>query len=223
MTLSYEPGRAASYTPLEYREAGDPAVQSPASSQAGRAAASQAEKASDPEALLRARLEAERRAITAQLRQEAEREIQHARAEIAAAIEQFEQQRAEYFRDAEGEIVGLALAITRRLLHRESQIDPHLLAGLVRYELDRLDAGTSVRLLVSPETLGYWTQAATTMPRPVEAAADKALGAGAVRIETALGSTTVGFERELKEIERGFFDLLSHRPVAVETARALVQ
>ena len=174
----------------------------------------------DPAALLAARLEAERRAITAQARQDAEREIQRARAEIARAIEQFAQQRDEYFRHAEGEVVSLALAIARRLIHRETQIDPRLLAGLVNYELDQLEAATSVRLLVSPETLSYWNEAAPTMSRPVEVAPDKALAPGEARIETVLGSTTVSFERELKEIERGFFDLLSHRPAAPEDQAA---
>jgi flagellar assembly protein FliH len=182
-----------------------------------------AESTPDPEALFATRLEAERRAITAQARQDAEREIQRARAQIACAVEQFAQQREEYFRRAEGEVVSLALAIARRLLHRETQIDPRLLAGLVNYELDQLDAATSVRLLVSPETLSYWNAAAPTMSRPVEVGPDKALAAGAVRIETVLGSTMVSFERELKEIERGFFDLLSHRPTVQETTTAHVQ
>lgn len=221
MSSSSEPVRHPSYMPMEYREAGEPGYpEAP-----GKAFDDQPprEPPPDPEALFAVRLEAERRAITAHARQEAEREIRHVRTEVACAIEQFAQQREEYFRQVEGEVVSLALAIARRLLRRESQIDPRLLAGLVNYELDQLDAATSVRLLVSPETLGYWNEAAPTMPRPVEVAPDKALAAGAVRIETVLGSTTVSFERELKEIERGFFDLLSHRPAAKESATALVQ
>ncbi len=61
------------------------------------------------------------------------------------------------------------------------------------------------------------------MPRPVELVADKALAASEARMETALGSTVVSFERELKEIERGFFDLLSHRPAAADVRAARVQ
>jgi flagellar assembly protein FliH len=61
------------------------------------------------------------------------------------------------------------------------------------------------------------------MPRTVEVSPDKALASGDVRIETALASTTVSFEGELKEIERGFFDLLSHRPGAAESRPVRVQ
>jgi flagellar assembly protein FliH len=177
----------------------------------------------DPAELIALRIEEERKSITAHVRQEFEREIQRARAAITTAIDQFAQQRDEYFHQAEDEVVHLALAIARRLIHRESQIDPRLLAGLIRYELDQLEAATSVRLLVSPDTLSGWSELLCTMPRPVEPAADKALATSEARIETALGSTTVSFERELKEIERGFFDLLAHRPASPDAKAVRVQ
>jgi flagellar assembly protein FliH len=231
MSSSSEPVRSACYTPLEYREVGEEpssleaehAGDSPEARGKQQPASDAAGQAPDPEALFAVRLEAERRAITARVRQEAEREIQRARAQITHAIEQFAQQRDKYFSQVEGEVVSLALAIARRLLHREAQMNPRLLAGLVNYELEQLDAATSVRLLVSPETLNYWSEAAPAMPHAVEILPDKALAAGGVRIETALGSTTVSFERELKEIEHGFFDLLSHRPATEETTAARVQ
>jgi flagellar assembly protein FliH len=203
---------------MEYGDANQP-FQSPEPS-SGNPASGQTEPPPDPTALLEARLEAERRTIRAQARQEAEREIGRARADIARAIAQFAHQRQEYFRHAEEEVVNLALAIARRLIRRETQIDPRLLAGLVNYELEQINATTSVRLFVSPETLSYWNDSAPALSRPVELAPDQALAHGDVRIETVLGSATLSFERELKEIERGFFDLLSHRPQAPETKAA---
>jgi flagellar assembly protein FliH len=71
--------------------------------------------------------------------------------------------------------------------------------------------------------LSYWNEATHSMSRPAELAADKALAAGDVRIETVLGSTTVSLESDLKEIERGFFDLLSHRPASAESRTHRVQ
>ncbi len=228
MNSSSEPWQPASYPPLEYRDAselfdGEPAEPAPEDNHPP----APAEPAPAPEELfaarLAARIEEERGAITVQARQDAEREIQCARAEVARAIEQFSQQRDQYFQQVETELVNLALAIARRILRRESQIDPHLLAGLVNYELEQLEAATSVRLFVSPEALSYWSAALPTMSHPVELAADKALAPGELRIETALGSTTVSFERELKEIEHGFFDLLSHRPATAGAAPVCVQ
>ncbi|PSH03039.1 MAG: hypothetical protein CXZ00_14155 [Acidobacteria bacterium] len=232
MSSSSEPTQSAPqafYAPLEYREADepiepDPSPQpSPEASSTEPPAPSIAEPQPDPAALFAARLEEERRAIVEQAQQETEREIQRARGEIARTIEHFAQQRDEYFRQAEAEVVNLALAIARRLIHREAQVDHHLLAGLVNYELGQLDAATDVRLFVSPDALDYWNEAANTLPRSVEVKADKSLAPGESRIETGLGSTTVSVERGLKEIERGFFDLLSRRPVITETKPVSVQ
>ncbi len=219
MNSSSEPLPAASYHPLEYHDAAEPFQSSLQSEHPQPREA----VTPDPDALLEARIEEERRAIRAQARQEAEREIQRARAGIAQAVEQFARQREKYFRCAEEEVVALALAIARRLIHRETQIDPRLLAGLVNYELEQLDAATSVRLFVSPGTQSYWNEAAPALSRPIEVVPDQALDPGDARIETVLGSATVSFERELKEIERGFFDLLSHRPQAPEPKTAHVQ
>jgi flagellar assembly protein FliH len=41
-------------------------------------------------------------------------------------------QREQYFVRAEAEIVQLALAIAAKILHREAQVDPMLVATLVR-------------------------------------------------------------------------------------------
>ncbi len=227
--------QATSYPLLEYCEAGfqfgnasgeestAESLEELNAAEGQKPATSATAKGSDAAAELAARLEQERRAITAQAKLETEREMQRARTEVARAVEQFAQQRDEYFRQAEAEVVNLALAIARRIVHREVQIDPHLLAGLVNYELNQLDSATSVRLAVSVDSLNYWQEAAAAMTHPAEVTMDNSLTAGDVRIETALGSTMVSFERDFKEIERGFFDLLSRRPAAAEPRPARVQ
>jgi flagellar assembly protein FliH len=222
MNSSFERLRPASYTTLEYREVGEPPEKTTEAVEE-QPRAPQPDPQPDPAALFAARLDEQRRAITAQARQEAEREIQRARSELARAIEDFGQQRERYFGQCEAEVVDLALAIGRHIIHRETQIDPRLLAGLVNYELEQIEAATTVRLIVSPDSLGHWNEAAAGMPHAVEVSSDKALAPGAVRIETALGSTSVSFERELKEIESGFMDLLSHRPAASECRTVRVQ
>lgn len=218
------------YIPLEYDDARAQVPETPGEESSGADSATDISSAV-PESLagpsaaeqFETHIEEERRAITAKLRQDAERELQRVRAGVATVLDQFAHQRDEYFLQVESEVVQLALAIARRIVHRETQIDPGLLAGLVNYELEQLDQSTSVRLFVSPDVLKRWSEAVSSLTRPVELLPDKTLGSAEVRIETALGSTTVGFELELKEIERGFFDLLSHRPVSSEAKQVRVQ
>lgn len=224
MSSSSEPVAAATYVRMEYFENNEDS-QSGEPSEVLDQQPLQAEVAAQPDAeqIFAARLEEEKRAIKAQNQLEMEREVQRSRVAIAEAVKKFAEQRNTYFQQVEGEVVQLALSIARRIVHRESQIDPQLLAAVVRHELEQLDAATSVRLVVTPDALGYWNEAAKAMPRTVEVTTDRTLSPGTLRMETAMGSTSINFEGELKEIERGFFDLLSHRPAAEEARTALVQ
>jgi flagellar assembly protein FliH len=209
---------------MEYCEADECFASGQAKAGAGQQPApAQAEPQPEPNDIFATRLEEERRAITTQSRAEIEREVRRARAAVADAIEQFAKQRESYFRQVEGEVVQLALGIARRIVHRESQVDPQLIAALVRHELEQLDAATSVRLVVTPDALAYWSEAVSAVPRSVEVIVDRAIAPGTLRVETAMGSTAINFEAELKEIERGFFDLLSRRPAVEETRTARLQ
>jgi flagellar assembly protein FliH len=150
---------------------------------------------------------------------------QQARAEFATALEQqktrietalreFSAERESYYRRVEAEVVQLALAVARKILHREAQLDPQMLAGIVRITLEKLDAGTSVHLYVHPSEAADWRHyfaCRTDAPAP-EVHEDPALLAGACRIETSLGTTEAGLEVQLKEIETGLLDLLAERP-----------
>jgi flagellar assembly protein FliH len=62
--------------------------------------------------------------------------LEQERRAIAEAVQQFAKERRDYFRRVEADVVTLALAIARKLLHREAQIDPLLLSGIVRVALD---------------------------------------------------------------------------------------
>lgn len=150
-----------------------------------------------------------------QLRAEFEAALVKQRQQIAAAVQQFAAERENYYRRVEAEVVQLALAIARKILHREAQLDPHILAGIVRITLEKLDAGTQVNLHVHPSDSAEWRHyfacQAETSPVP-EIHEDPGLPADECRIQTSLGTAEVGFETQLKEIETGLLDLLAERP-----------
>jgi flagellar assembly protein FliH len=137
------------------------------------------------------------------------------RGEISGALQQFSQQRDAYFERVETEVVQLALSIARKILHREAQIDPLLLAGIVRVALDTLGQGTHVRLRASPDEVPLWRDYFAGMNGSVSSPdliGDASLESGRCVLETDLGSTNISLETHLKEIEQGFLDLLKHRP-----------
>lgn len=134
---------------------------------------------------------------------------------LVQAVREFSRERETYFHRVEAEVVGLAVAIARKILHREAQVDPLLLAGVVRVGLDNVAAGTHVRLRVHPDQIQAWLSFFSQQPdlkSLPELIGDATLGLGHCLLETELGSTDLTLETQLKEIEQGFFDLLAQKP-----------
>jgi len=137
--------------------------------------------------------------------------IEQERSAVAAAVRDFSQQRREYFRQVESEAVRLALSIARKVLHREAQMDPLLLAGVMRVALDQMQAGTRLVLRTSPGAARSWTEFCATQlagEQTVEVVADSSLESHRCILQADAGSTEISLDAQLQEIESGFFDLL---------------
>jgi flagellar assembly protein FliH len=142
--------------------------------------------------------------------------LQAARAPIAASVREFEVQRADYFSRVEAEVVQLSLAIAAKILHREAQVDPMLVATLVRMAAEKLREGSRVVIRVAPRRVAQWREyfATQTSSAALEITGDAELSEQDCLLETELGTAHFGLDAQLKEVERGFFDLLALRPVS---------
>lgn len=153
----------------------------------------------------------------AQANRAAAQALEQERLAISAAVTEFARQRTDYFRRVESELVRLALSIARKVLHREAQMDPLLLAGVVRVALDQMQAGTQLVLRTSSEAAEAW-RLFCAQPlgdkQTVEVVADSSLQGHACVLEAEVGSTEISLDSQLREIETGFFDLLRDRPGA---------
>ncbi len=144
---------------------------------------------------------------------EVQRTITEARTAVTNALADFAKERESYFQEVEAEVIALALAVTRKILNREAQVDPLVLRGVVYAALERLSSNTAVRLHVPQGQGGLWQRSFADAARtPSEIIEDPALLGNEVRIETALGNTHLSAESQLKEIEQGFADLLAKSP-----------
>jgi len=135
-------------------------------------------------------------------------------AKIRQALELFVTERKSYFSRVESDVVQLALAIAAKILHRESQVDPLLVAALVRVAVDKLHDGSSVSVRVSPDKAAKWRKylANPLNGSTIAIVEDTHLGPEDCLLETDLGSANFSIEAQLKEVEQGFFDLLAQRP-----------
>jgi flagellar assembly protein FliH len=164
-----------------------------------------------------ARLELARREGEAAAHAAFRQQINAARAQVEGCLKDFAQKRQQYFEQVEAEVVHLALSIARKILHRESSIDPQLLLGMVRVAIEQLEGATSIVIKVAPPEVGEWRNyfllhlEQKAMP---EVIGDPALDGASCRLETNLGATRLGIEPQIKEIETGLLDLMARKPVA---------
>jgi flagellar assembly protein FliH len=148
------------------------------------------------------------------LRREFEQKLIAERASIAKLIAAFDEERSDYYARVEAEVVQLALSIAAKILHREAQVEPMLLAALVRIAIEKMQEGSGVTLRVSPSRVDGWRRYFAEYPNlsHVEVAEDASLSEQDCIVGTELGSANFGLDTQLKEVEQGFFDLLALRP-----------
>jgi flagellar assembly protein FliH len=155
-----------------------------------------------------------RRAMRVDLDTEMNVLVVRERERMVNAVAEFRGARDRYFAGVEQEVVKLALAIAARVLHREAQMDPLLLAGVVRVALEKMADRSGVVLRVGVSDVEAWERMLLAMqpherPSVVE---DSRLKCGECVLETTMGTVELGVQVQLEEIEKGFFDLLNHRP-----------
>ncbi|HUX65947.1 MAG TPA: FliH/SctL family protein [Terriglobales bacterium] len=202
-----EDGLRAQITPFVYRDSAAPRAEPEPAPAPGL---------SEDEA--QARAEQARRDAWSEAEQalgaELERRLRLERDGVLAALREFVAQRELYFQQLEREVVQLVLGIARKVLQREAQLDPLLLAGTVRVALDQLAAGTQIALHVPPSQLAAWQGLLTRELGPKLAPdllADPALEPAGCRLETASGASDLSLTAQLQAVEQGFFDLLQRR------------
>jgi flagellar assembly protein FliH len=140
-----------------------------------------------------------------------EEELAQQRKLVTDALSGFEQERAAYFSRVEIELVHIALAVAARILHRESQTDPMVVAGLVKVMLQKLQQGTKVKARVPADAASKWRHYFQDNEN-LEVVEDASLGPKDCKLETELGIADLGLDAQLKEVEQGFLDLIAQKP-----------
>jgi flagellar assembly protein FliH len=124
---------------------------------------------------------------------------------LAKSIQDLSGIRGKLRKQAEEDLVKLAIAIARRVLRRELTVDPDAMQGIVVAALDRLQARDVSRVRLHPSqeaALRRHLEAAGV--RAIELMPDSSLAAGDLLFETSRGTFDASIESQLREIERGF-------------------
>lgn len=112
--------------------------------------------------------------------------------------------------EAEGDLLKLAVAIARKVLHRELTLDPESIEGLIHVALEKLEARELCRVRVHPDQEAVIRNSLERFAnsQKVELVSDSSLQCGDVLFETAHGDLIGSIEAQLQEIERGLADPL---------------
>ena len=143
-------------------------------------------------------------------RQEMLTQVEALTKNLARTIEELTGLRQRFRHEAEQDVVALALATARRILHRELTVDPQTLSGVVKAALEKMELSEVHRVRVSREDEPLIRQSLEQMglPQRVEVIADLALERGAAILESNRGTLDASINTQLAEIERGFADLI---------------
>jgi flagellar assembly protein FliH len=131
---------------------------------------------------------------------------------LAQSVKQLADLRPHLCQEAEADLLRLAIAIAKRILHRELTVDPMALQALVKVCLDRLGRQEQIRVRVSPILADAVRSILTKLSsRAIDVGSDSSLEAGALIFETNRGQLDASIHSQLAEIERGLIDCLENR------------
>lgn len=204
---------AGSAKVLAWRPGGGGAIAAVAHAPQAAAAAPDPNAAREIEARVQAAFQKGQAAGEAAGAQKAAQRVDPAIAGFNKMTDELAALRKRFRAEVEEDTVKLAIAIARRVLHREVATDPEAILGLVMAAFQKLNARETQRLRVSPgdATLLQENRAKLAVPQGLEICADGSLPAGSVIFETSRGEMDASIDTQLGEIERGFADIVKRR------------
>jgi len=144
-------------------------------------------------------------------RQAAQEELEDRMKILSRAIENAASHKLRLRQEAEREVVSLALAVARRILRRQFQVDQEAILGLVKAAFESANLREVTQVRVHPQFAGTVQNHLQSVGAPVsiELIGDASLELSGVILETARGCLDASAETQLDEIGRGFADAVS--------------
>ena len=123
---------------------------------------------------------------------------------LAATLDDLVRVRDQMIRHTEKQMVQLALAVARRVLHREMSVDPTAMLTLMRVALERVSDAARVTVRLHPADHQAVTAALADSPAndQVTVTADSRLPRGGCKVESEYGDIDAGVDAQIQEIAR---------------------
>ena len=128
--------------------------------------------------------------------------------DLGKTIVDLSRTRGYVFRSAQNDVLRLAVAIARRILHREVMMSPDVLGGIITAALERIEDHDMHSVRVHPSFAARVEKELSSQTHNLKVVPDASLPMGGCVFETHHGTVDAGVESQLSEIERGLADHL---------------
>jgi flagellar assembly protein FliH len=140
----------------------------------------------------------------------AERKMDAVVKRYADSIGEIQKLRASLYEQVEREVVKLAIAVAKKIVHREIRVDREIIQTLVHVALSHVAEKSPVTISLNPEDCGYLTERRTEIAqsegREISLLPDKSIERGGCLIQTSCGDIDARIEEEFREVEHSFFE-----------------
>ncbi len=140
----------------------------------------------------------------------AERKMEVVMKRYAEAILEVTRLRATLYSQIEHEVVKLAIAVSKKIVHREIQVDRDIIQTLVRVALSHVAEKSAVTIHLNPVDYNYLMERRGELSqaegRDISLLADKSIERGGCLIQTDCGDVDARIEEEFREVEHAFFE-----------------
>lgn len=129
---------------------------------------------------------------------------------LQQAVKDIKEFRKELSLKAERETVRLSLAIAGKILLREPEINPRIIAGVVKKTFETIAINAPVRIRVNPSELSYMQERRHLIPIEGEVTfiEDTSVSCGGCVVESLSGDIDARIESQLKMVEEAFLPAL---------------
>lgn len=140
----------------------------------------------------------------------AELKLEAAIKRCAESIGEIQKLRSLLYVQAEREVVKLALAVAKKIVHREIRIDRDIVQTLVHVALSHVSEKSAVTICLNPEDYSYLlerrAEVSQSEGREISLQADKSIERGGCLIQTNCGDIDARIEERFREVEQSFFE-----------------
>jgi flagellar assembly protein FliH len=140
----------------------------------------------------------------------AERKMEAVMQRYSDAVCEVQKLRSSLYTQVEREVVKLAVAVAKKIVHREIQVDHDIVRTLVHVALSRVAEKSTVTICLNPVDYDYLVERRAELSQSegqdISLLADKSIERGGCLIQTNCGDIDARVEEEFHEVEHSFFE-----------------